>query len=73
MLPVVGCSSLLLGAGLAYGVSYGNRQAAKIEEFAEYEIKPEAEPEIEITPEMSVEAGDEWGRGEPAASISSVV
>lgn len=52
VLPVVGVSSLLLGGGLAYGISYGSKQATKVEEYAEYDVKPVVEPEVEISPEM---------------------
>jgi hypothetical protein len=31
VMPVVAGSSLLLGAGLAYGISYGGKQAARVE------------------------------------------
>lgn len=39
---------------IAYGLRYGKKQAAKVEEaYAQYEVKP-TEVEVEITPEMSV-------------------
>jgi len=53
VLPVVAGAGLLLGGGLAYGIRHGGKQAAKAEEYgAEYEVKPQPEKEIEITPEM---------------------
>lgn len=42
-----------MAGSVAYGVRYGNKQATKIEEnYSQYEVKPKAEAEIEITPEM---------------------
>lgn len=43
-----------MAGSVAYGVRYGKKHSQKMEEnYAQYEVKPKAEAEIEVTPEMS--------------------
>ena len=52
--PILLGLSVLMGGSVAYGLRYGRKQAAKVEETyaaQQWEVKP-SEVEVEITPEM---------------------